>query len=70
MIIKIMNWFITDKQAAITTIVENDSIPHLKMLDDQVLNELLDKKWKSYAKVCNIVIIISLYQNLTLLVII
>ncbi|XP_071817460.1 transient receptor potential cation channel subfamily V member 6-like isoform X2 [Apostichopus japonicus] len=39
-----------NKQAAITTIVENDSIPHLKMLDDQVLNELLDKKWKSYAK--------------------
>ncbi|XP_072181480.1 transient receptor potential cation channel subfamily V member 6-like [Diadema setosum] len=36
--------------SALSVIVENESIHHLKMLEGQVISELLEVKWKKYCK--------------------
>lgn len=42
---------ILDEVAALSSIVENDGVEHLKMLEGQVINELLQQKWKVFARV-------------------
>ncbi|KAJ8047611.1 Transient receptor potential cation channel subfamily V member 6 [Holothuria leucospilota] len=36
--------------AALSSIVEHDGIEHLKMLEGQVISELLQQKWKTFAR--------------------
>ncbi|XP_072026182.1 transient receptor potential cation channel subfamily V member 6-like [Amphiura filiformis] len=39
-----------NRSSALRTIIKNDSMQHLKMLEGQVIRDLLQKKWKHYAR--------------------
>lgn len=42
---------LTDDNSALSVIVQNDSLQHLRMLEGQVIDELLHVKWNKYCKV-------------------
>ena len=48
--------FCLDWSSALRYITDGDTDDHLDMLDGGIIKQLLDDKWKTFARVCQVII--------------